>query len=86
MFKWIVSDTKQYLEPSNYVQNVIKKYFTYHIYLIYKNKEDLALNNLQGLIFNKAKPNVILPIRVQSKDQMDLLKDYSCSIKIFDGI
>ena len=28
-----------------------------HIYLIYMYKEDLALNNLQGLICHKTQPN-----------------------------
>ena len=36
--------------PTNYS-------LTNHIYLIYVYKEDLALNNLQGLICHKTKPN-----------------------------
>ena len=31
--------------------------FTNHIHLIYMNKLDWALNNLQWLICNKTKPN-----------------------------
>ena len=30
---------------------------TNHIYLIYMYEEDLALNNLQGLIYHKSKQN-----------------------------
>ena len=35
--------------PRNYL-------FTNHIYLIYIHKQDLALNNLQGLIYRKKIP------------------------------
>ena len=33
-----------------------------HIYLIYMYKEDLALNNLQWLIYHQTKPNQIVYI------------------------
>ena len=33
-----------------------------YIYLIYMYKEDLALNNLQGLICHKIQPNQIIYI------------------------
>ena len=36
-------------------KNVIRKMFTHHMYLIYKSKQDLALNNLQCLIWHKTK-------------------------------
>ena len=47
-----VSDTWQYLERFNLLDM-----FTTHIYLIYMNKPDLALNKLQCLICHKTKPN-----------------------------
>ena len=31
-----------------------------HIYLIYMNKEDLALDNLQWLMYHKTQPNQIM--------------------------
>ena len=34
--------------------------FTYHIYLIYLNKPDLALNNLQWFMYHKTKQNEIM--------------------------
>ena len=34
-----------------------------HIYLMYNHKEDLALDNLQGLICHKAQPNTTKPNR-----------------------
>ena len=45
-------------QQKNYQQNV----FTYHIYLIYMYKQDLALDNLQWLICHKTKPNQIIYI------------------------
>ena len=36
--------------------------FTNHIYLVNMYKEDLALNNLQGLICHKIQPNQIIYI------------------------
>ena len=36
--------------------------FKNHVYLQYMYKEDLALNNLQGLIYYKTQPNQILYI------------------------
>ena len=41
---------------------------TYHIYLIYMYKEDLALNNLQWLICYKTKPNPIYLIYMYKED------------------
>ena len=38
-------------------KNVIYKMYLEIIYLIYIYKEDLALNNLQGLICYKTQPN-----------------------------
>ena len=38
-------------------KNVISKIFTNPIYSIYVYKEDLAVNNLQGFICHKTKPN-----------------------------
>ena len=35
-----------------------------HIYLIYMYKEDLALNNLQWLIYGKTQPNKIIYIYI----------------------
>ena len=48
----------KYFKSFNYVEkmssglfkNVIKKMFTNHMHLIHKDKQDLALNNLQCLI------------------------------------
>ena len=37
------------------VKNVIRKMFTYHVYLIYKSKQDLTFNNSQYLY--DTKPN-----------------------------
>ena len=34
-----------------------------HINLIYMHKEDLALNNLKGLIYHKTQPNQIIYIQ-----------------------
>ena len=41
------------------IYSVHEYMFVNHIYLIYKYKEDLALNNLQRLICHKAKQNQI---------------------------
>ena len=43
---------------TRYQQNV----FTNPIYLIYMYKQDLALNNLQWLIYHKTQPNQIIYI------------------------
>ena len=52
MFNWTITDTKQYLELSNFVDLCLQI-----TYLICVNKPNLALNNLQWLICNKNKPN-----------------------------
>ena len=39
--------------------------FTNPIYLIYMYKEDLALNNLQWLIYHKTNPNQIINERAK---------------------
>ena len=39
-----------------------------HIYLIYKYKKDLALNNLQWLICHKTKPNPMYSIYMHKED------------------
>ena len=73
MFKWIVSDTVQYLEPFNFVDLCSILFFVIELfdhltvciykmclkimYLIYMYKQDLALNNQQCLIYHKTKPN-----------------------------
>ena len=44
------------------LQLLSTKYLTNHIYLIYMYKEDLALNNLQWLIWHKTQPNQIIYI------------------------
>ena len=42
---------------SGLFKNLTYKYlFTNRIYVIYKYKEDLGLNNLQGLIYHKNQP------------------------------
>ena len=49
--------------------------FTNHVYLIYRNKQDLALNNLQWLIYNKTKPNqtnLFLSKTVRNLERMKL--------------
>ena len=51
-----------------YLQNV----FTYHIYLIYMYKDDLALNNLQWLICHKNQPNQIIYLIYMYKDDLAL--------------
>ena len=43
-------------------KNVFNKMFTNHIYLIDMYKQDLALNNLQWLIYHKTQPNQIIYI------------------------
>ena len=43
-------------------KNDITKMFTNHKYWIYMYKEDMALNNLKTLIYDKTQPNQILYI------------------------
>ena len=45
-------------------KNLINNVFTNHIYSIFMNKEDLALNNLQWLICHKTKPNNIYECKI----------------------
>ena len=47
---------------SDSFKNIIYKMCLEIIYIIYIYKEDLALNNLQWLIYHKAQPNQILYI------------------------
>ena len=47
---------------SDSFKNVTNKMCLQIIYLIYMNKEDLALNNLQWLICHKTQPNQIIYI------------------------
>ena len=47
---------------SDSFKNVINKIYLQIMYLIYKDKKELALNNLQWLIFHKTKPNQIICI------------------------
>ena len=50
------------MSTNSFKNNVNYKLFVYKSYLIYMYKEDLALNNLQGLICHKTNQNQILYI------------------------
>ena len=47
---------------SHLFKNVISKIITNDMYLIYKYKQDSALNNLQRMICHKTQPNQIIYI------------------------
>ena len=62
---------------SGLLKNVIRKMFTHHVYLIYKSKQDLALNNLQCLIWHKTKSTykeLFLTFELHSYVKLNCLK------------
>ena len=68
MFSWIIRDIQPYSDrlsvcPNNKRTLVLKRYlpnaFTNNAFLMYKYKEDLALDNLQWLICHKTNQNQI---------------------------
>ena len=72
MFNWIVSDAMQYFEPFDFVDKIelleielfdslivcIYKMCSLILYLMYMQKQELALNNSQWLIYHKTKANL----------------------------
>ena len=62
---------------SGLLKDVIRKLFTDLVYLIYKSKQDLSLNNLQCLIWHKIKQTyeeLFLTFEVNTYGKLNCLK------------